>query len=130
MIADQRERLCRTLKKYAIVLAVAVAYLMVVLMTGWGVPCLFFTVTKLQCPACGVSRMLLSLLRLDFAAAFRYNPYLLVNAPIILVCLGYSEMQYVKTGSRSLCRWVNVVLWAEIGLALLFGVLRNFPIRF
>lgn len=128
MSTDERERLHSVLKKYAIVLGIAVAYLIVVLVTGWGLPCLFFTVTKLQCPACGVSRMLLSLLRLDFVAAFHYNPYLFVNAPVILFCLGYSEAQYVKTGSRVHRRWVNIILWIEIGLALLFGVVRNLPL--
>lgn len=128
MSADKRERLHKTLKKYAIVLGVAVVYLIFVLSTGWGLPCLFFEITRLRCPACGVSRMLLALLRLDFVAAFRYNPYLFVNAPVILFCLGYSEIQYVRTGSRIHPKWVSVILWCEIGLALLFGVLRNLPI--
>ncbi len=128
MIADKKERLHRLLKKYAIVLGVAIAYLIFVLVTEWGIPCPFFTVTKLRCPACGISRMLLALLRLDFAEAFWHNPYLFVNAPVILFCLGYSDLQYVRTGGRMQRGWVNAVLWSEVGLALLFGVLRNLPI--
>ena len=128
MSAEARERLHGVLKKYAIVLGIAIAYLILVLATGWGIPCIFYTVTGLQCPACGVSRMLLALLRLDVVAAFWYNPYLFVNAPIILFCLGYSEVQYVKTGSRTHRRWINIVLWIEIGLALLFGIARNLPL--
>ena len=123
-----KARLYRTLTKYAIVLGIAVAYLILVLCTGKGLLCPFYTVTKLQCPACGVSHMLLSLLRLDVASAFRYNPYLFVNAPLLLFCFGYSEWQYVALGTRKHPRWLNVILWCEIGLALLFGVLRNLPI--
>ncbi len=118
----------RTLKKYAIVLSIAIAYLIIVLAVGQGIPCFFHMITKLQCPACGVSRMLVALVRLDLAAAFGYNPYLLINGPIILGCLGYSEVRYIKSGTRKHPTWLNVILWGEIVLALIFGVWRNLPI--
>ncbi len=121
-----KERLRKTLVKYATVLAVGVGYLILFLCTGIGLPCIFYEVTGLQCPACGVSRMLISLLRLDVVAAFRYNPFLLVNGPVIVGCLVYSDVQYVRLGHRKHPRAWDVILWCEIGLALLFGIWRNF----
>ncbi len=41
---------------------------------GFGVICLLREITGVPCPACGMSRALLSLTRLDIAAAFRYHP--------------------------------------------------------
>lgn len=120
-----RERLIETVKKYAVILAVGATYLLFVLLTGIGIPCVFNKLTGWLCPACGVSRMIISAVKLDFVAAFHYNPFLFVNAPVILFCLIYPDIAYVKHGCRSY-RWINIILWAEIAMLLLFGVLRNF----
>ena len=119
-----KERCWRVLKKYVIILGIGVAYLVFVMLTGWGIPCVFHAVTGLLCPACGVSRMLVSLARLDFAAAYAYNPFLLLTSPIILFCLLYGDVKYVLKGDRHMGKWV-ILAWAEIGGLLAFGVLRN-----
>ncbi len=41
---------------------------------AFGGVCLMRELTNVPCPACGMSRALLSLLRLDIAAAFEYHP--------------------------------------------------------
>ena len=119
-----KERFRQTLTKYVILLLIGIAYFVFVFITGIGIPCIFHVVTGLKCPACGVTRMITSLARLDFAAAFAWNPFLLITGPVILLCLIASEVIYVKSGTRSLGKW-NFVLWGEIVLALAFGVLRN-----
>lgn len=119
-----KERLFKTLKKYAAVIGIGVFYLGFTVCTGWGIPCFFYELTRLKCPACGVSRMALALIRLDFAVAFSYNPFLFITAPIILFCLVYSDVRYVRTGDMSLGK-VGVLLWAEIVFAVAFGILRN-----
>ena len=68
--------------------------------------------------------MLLSLLKFDFVAAYRYNPFLLINAPVLLLCFLYSDIQYIKAGETSMGK-IKFLLWAEVFLALLFGVVRN-----
>lgn len=119
-----KTRLWGVLKKYAILLSIGLAYLLFVLWTGIGIPCLFYKLTGFQCPACGVSRMLVSLAHLDFAAAFRYNAFLLVTAPVLLFCLIYPDVRFVLRGDRKL-GWVNAVLWCELVLLLAFGIVRN-----
>lgn len=119
-----KERLQRTLVKYAIILAIGAVYSAFVLIVGRGIPCFFYELTGLECPSCGVSRMLLSLLKLDFRAAFSYNPFLFVNGPIIIFCIAYGDWRYVKYGSRRMGK-VAVVLWTEVVLAVLFGIFRN-----
>lgn len=44
---------------------------------GIGFFCVFHEVTGLLCPGCGNSRAALALMRLDFAAAWGYNPLFL-----------------------------------------------------
>ena len=117
-------RLRGLLLRDAAVLGVGLAYFLLVSLTGWGIPCIFYTLTGLQCPGCGVSRMLLSLARLDLAAAFGYNPFLLLTSPLLLFCLVLSDVRYVRSGNRSLGKW-EILLWIEIALALVFAVLRN-----
>ena len=119
-----KERLRQTVKKYVVGLTVGALYAVWVLCTGIGIPCLFRTITGWQCPACGISRMLLSLLRLDFRAAYAYNPFLFVTAPLLLGCLIGSDVHYIKTGNSSLGKWI-FLLWGEIVFALIFGVWRN-----
>ena len=119
-----KERLKKTLLKYTVILGISLLYLLFVLLTGWGIPCIFYTVTGWQCPGCGISRMLVSIAKLDFVSAFYHNPFLLVTSPILFGCLLLSEIRYVKRGDGSLGKW-SILLWIEIVLALLFGVLRN-----
>ena len=112
------------LRKYVIILGVGIAYLIFALCTGWGIPCPFYMLTGFRCPACGVSRMLLSLIRLDFAEAFHHNALLLITLPLLLLCLIYPDVRYVWKGDRKI-GWINVLLWIEIGALLVFGVVRN-----
>ena len=119
-----QERLCKTLKRYLILLLLGGIYFTFWCFTGVGLPCLFYRITGLQCPACGGSHMLLSLLKFDFFAAYRYNPFLLINAPVLLSCFLYSDLRYIKTGDPSLGK-LGFLLWGEVALALLFGVFRN-----
>ena len=71
-------RVRRLLLGAAGILALGLGYAAFIHLTGWAVPCLFRQVTGLKCPGCGVTSMCLALLRLDFAAAFRWNPGLMV----------------------------------------------------
>ncbi len=119
-----KERLLSTVKKYALVLLIGLAYLAWVLLTGLKIPCVFKLITGLNCPGCGVTRMVVAAVRLNFSKAFWLNPYLFTNLPVILFCLVYSDIRYIQTGERALgfTKWI---LWCEIALALIFGVVRN-----
>ena len=65
---------------------------------GIGIPCFFYKVTGLRCPGCGNTRAVLSLLRLDFGAALRYNWLF----PVEFLYLGWifvsSGVSYIRNG--------------------------------
>ena len=119
-----RHRLARVLGRYAILLTVGLVYYIFVSLTNVGIPCVFRLITGLQCPGCGVSRMLMALLRFDFVSAFHYNPAVLLTAPIILFCILRSDVEYIQTGNRPQKQYRFV--WITVLVILLgFGIIRN-----
>lgn len=119
-----KQRLLSVTKKYAIILSIGFAYLLWVLFTDIKIPCIFNLVFHLECPGCGITRMIVAIARLDFLAAFYFNPFIFVSFPLILLLIVYPEIRYVKYGSYSLGR-LKPLVWIELAAALIFGVLRN-----
>ena len=113
----------KILKLYGVLLSVGFVYWLWIRLTGLAIPCLYVATTGLLCPGCGSTRMLLALLRLDFGAAFRYNPVVFVlfwiwNL-IALLCLT-EKVQFVQRP-----KFLYHVLALSITALLLFGFLRN-----
>lgn len=92
---------------------------------GIGIPCLFHRLTGLLCPGCGNSRAALALLRLDFAAAFGYNPLFLLEFFYILWVLLHCVKNYLQGRSfayKPLFPWLDRIVLA---LILLWWPIRN-----
>lgn len=120
-------RLRRLLAVSGGLLLAGLGYALVYDATGFSIPCPFYAVTGLQCPGCGVSRMCLCLLHLDFSGAWHYNPVILSLLPVGIILAVRLAARYVKTGSKALTKGENATLWAMIVILLLFGVIRNLP---
>ncbi len=123
-MTDQKKRLKSTLIKYGVIFGIALAYLIFVLCTGLGIPCVFHAITKLECPGCGVTRMLISVVKLDFVSAFWYNPFLFLTGPFLIAYLIACEVKFIKHGNRNMGKW-QIFMYVELALALLYGILRN-----
>lgn len=111
--------------KSAAILCVGCAYAVFCSLTHWGIPCPFHLVTGLNCPGCGVSRMLLSLLRLDLRAAFGYNAALLCLLPVFLLLFLAHARRYVRDGSYSLGRFGRGTELVLAFALVLWGLVRN-----
>lgn len=94
---------------------------------GLGVSCLFHLVTGLDCPGCGVTRMLAALAAGDLAGAWRSNPCLLALSPVLAVLALSLAAGWLRTGRLHPKRLQSLLLWGCIGVLLVFGVLRNLP---
>ncbi len=127
MNTDVRKRTRLELIRIGSVLLVGFLYALFVNITGWAVPCVFHWITGLQCPSCGVTHMFMAMLHLDFKEAFQSNQAIFILLPLILLLLGFYTVTYIKTGSRKLKKWQEVLLFLLCTLLLLFGIVRNIP---
>ena len=121
-----RNRIQKVILISAIVLSIGCAYLIFYWKTGYGIPCPFHLITNLKCPGCGVTRMLVSLIQLDFSSAFRYNAVLLILLPVLIGLFTRWIYLYIRTGS---CRGTYVDHALNMGslvILLTWGVVRNF----
>lgn len=91
------------------------------------IPCVFHMATGLCCPGCGVSRMCLALLRLDFRAAFRANAAIMLLLPFGIIIAVRTAVRYIKYGTFSPTQMENRILCIMTGILILFGIVRNFP---
>jgi len=81
--------------------------------------------TGFDCASCGITRMIVSAVKLDFAAAFSFNPVLFVTLPFVVICLLYERITYIKTGRKEMHPVCKVFLFIEIAILLVYGVVRN-----
>ena len=82
------------LKNLGIFTLTVLLYIAFMTITGIGCPIRWFT--GISCPGCGMSRAFISLLRLDFAAAFRYHPMIYP----LLIFIPYYFLGSEKTPRR------------------------------
>ncbi len=108
---------------YAVLFAIGIPYMLWLLLTGAGIPCLYYTLTGFLCPGCGISRMFLALLRLDLAAAFFYNPavfLLLIYWNVIAVSCLLERLEFLR--KKAFLFWS---LGVSVAMLVIFGILRN-----
>ena len=89
---------------------------------GFSIPCVFHEITGFYCPGCGVTRMLFSLLKLDFYQAFRYNPLLFILLILFLMC------KIIELVKKRKIVFSEKVYYVIIVILLIYGVVRNIPI--
>jgi len=125
MNKEQKTRLSSLLKKTGLVLGIGLGYAAFVMLTGWGIPCLFHKLTGLLCPGCGISRMFLSLLRGDLILAARYNLLVLALLPFGAALFLYRSFLYVRQGETPMRTWEKIFYCIAFLLCAAFTYLRN-----
>lgn len=120
-----RDRIKRVSIIGAAVLLCGCAYAVFFAKTGIGIPCLFHLITGFKCPGCGITRMLLSIVQLDFVAAFHYNAAVFCLLPFLLFLLGYWVYRYIRYGFRQNPKPVEAICWVFVALLLVWGIVRN-----
>lgn len=121
-----KERLYKTLKPIFLLLLIGGIYLVLIYTTGFKIPCPIKFATGLDCPGCGVSRVILSYLKLDFKTAFYTNPVITVILPILFVDFIYHKYHYVvHDNKKDFNKLENIVLYIMIGALILYAVIKN-----
>ena len=125
MSTEQKKRLREILKSVAVVVLIGILYVIFVKVTGWALPCPIKLVTGKYCPGCGISRMCLALLRLDFEAAFYANRLLFILLPFILFYALIKTISFIKTGNSKQTLLEQIVTFLVLLLVIAFWIMRN-----
>ena len=127
MAPEQKKRLMKLCIKGGILLLLGIAYYLFIRITGWGIPCMVYSLTGTYCSGCGITRMCMALVKLDFAAAVHYNALVTLFLPFLGV-FGLRRMAiYVRTGNSGPDRLESVLLTIAAILVVAFWILRNLP---
>ena len=127
MDSAQKKRLMKLCIKGGIRLLLGTAYYLFIRLTGWGIPCMVNYFTGTYCSGCGITRMCMALVKLDFAAALHYNALVTLFLPFLAV-FGLRRMViYVRTGNSGPDRLESVLLTIAAILVVAFWILRNLP---
>lgn len=111
------------LRVLIVVLILGITYIILNIATGFAIPCPIRKITGLKCGGCGISRMILNLLKGNFKESFLNNPLLFVLSPVILAILARSV--YCSIKDKKLDQWVNVTTINIVILFLIYTVVRN-----
>lgn len=96
---------------------------------GFSIPCPFHKLTGLYCPGCGITRCILSLLKFEFYASFRYNPLVFILLPFFGFYFIYQVYLYITNrNDKIFSRFPRFVFNILIVIVLGFGILRNIPL--
>ncbi len=114
----------KALTVYFWIIVIGAAYAALIFFTDLEPKCVSLELLGLECGACGVTRMLISMAHLDFVAAFSYNPVLFVLfwAWNIIGALCIID----KTRLVRDRRFIYTLMWISVAAILIFGVVRNF----
>lgn len=101
------------------------AAVFVLLAVSFTVGCPINRLTGLKCPGCGVTRMILRILHLDFKTAFFYNPAIFCLVPLwaAAFCIFMLLERRGKTAAAQKVK--NIAVFFSIAVLVFFGVVRN-----
>lgn len=120
-----RSRIKRVIIISTSLLAAGCAYAVLFSKTGIGIPCIFRKITGLMCPGCGTTRMLVSLLKLDFVSAWSYNPVVLCMLPVGAVLFALGLKRYIADGVNRMTKYETFTEYIMIAVLVGFGIVRN-----
>ena len=116
----------KTIKRHLILLLILIAYFIFGHFTHLYIPCPFHKFLHIYCPGCGITRLFISLFKLDFITAFRSNQMIFILLPfgiVLYINYIYSIIKNKKSWYERIPIWVFYIIIIAL---VLFGILRNF----
>lgn len=82
------------------------------------IPCPIFNITGIRCFGCGMTHALTAMLKLDFAAAFKYH-IMFWSVPILYLC-------FLKDGKLFKNKILNIAFYVSMSIGFVLNWLRWF----
>lgn len=106
-----------------IILGLGMIYYIWLRLTNLAIPCIFRKITGWLCPGCGITTLIMSVLKLDFQSAYYANLFLFITGPLLLVALIYYD--FLKMKDQEVSKWNNYLMIGYTIALCIFGVWRN-----
>lgn len=90
-----------------------------------GILCIFKLATGLDCPGCGITRCIFSLINLDIQSAFNYNALVTILILPFTVYYFYLNYCYVMDKPNKIKNLEHKISFIILILMILFGIYRN-----
>ncbi len=123
-ITFNKEKICLSIKITSILLFISIIFLYLNHKFSFFIPCIFHKITGFWCPGCGITRMLISILKLDFYQAFRYNPLLFTLLPFFSI---YGVAYYINWLENRQLNLPKIIWIILLIIVIFFMILRNIP---
>lgn len=111
------------------VIAGLVVYYLIILFTGYGIPCPFRKLTHLYCPGCGVSHMLMAMMKLNINQAISANAFMFFSFPVLIYLAVKAWLLWVLEEPYSnrfiMKRTDKILMYTYIAGIIAFNVYRN-----
>ncbi len=121
-IKFNEEKINSSIKLISILLILLVIFLYLNHKFSFFIPCIFHKITGLWCPGCGITRMIISILKLNFYQAFRYNPLLFILTPFFII---YGVTYYINWLQNKEFKLPKIIWNILLVIAIIFMILRN-----
>ena len=116
------------MKKIILLVLIFIIYFILVFKFNIYIPCLFHKITNLYCPGCGVTRMIISLLKGNLYQAFRYNMLIFILTPSLMFFIFDYIISRKKQRDALYEKIPNSIWYILIIVLVIFGIIRNiFP---
>lgn len=94
---------------------------------NFGIPCVFYEITKYKCPGCGITRAIFSLLKGNIKESFSYNKLLFIISPFFIIYFIYKSYIYIlnKKESPKTTKLIKYTAYFLVIISILYSILRN-----
>ena len=117
-----KEKIKKSKKISLIIIILLTTYLYLNKRFSFYIPCIFHKITHLYCPGCGITRMIMSIFKLNFYQAFRYNPLLFIMMPFLI---SYETIYYINWIHDKNYTIPKKIWYILLIITILFTILRN-----
>lgn len=117
-----KEKIKKSIKTILLILLLTIIFLYLNKRFSFYIPCIFHKITHLYCPGCGLTRMIISIFKLNFYQAFRYNPLLFIMMPFIIT---YEIKNYINWIQDKPFTISKKIWYTLLFITIIYTILRN-----